>query len=75
MDISINHYVCDYRRTRHKQAQGSKHHFAIRQDETFDTYGLDSLNGIAVVNRFEEDLGKLPSTIIFAPIIAGTPVV
>ncbi|MFD4506944.1 SDR family NAD(P)-dependent oxidoreductase, partial [Streptomyces sp. NPDC058457] len=43
-------------------------HFTVEAlDETagFDTFGIDSLVSLALVDRFERDLGELPSTLLF----------
>ncbi|NRD52540.1 SDR family NAD(P)-dependent oxidoreductase [Corallococcus exiguus] len=38
---------------------------ALGDDATFDAYGVDSLLGLEVRRRFEKDLGRLPSTLLF----------
>ncbi|QAT84740.1 polyketide synthase [Corallococcus coralloides] len=38
---------------------------ALADDATFDAYGVDSLLGLEVRRRFEKDLGRLPSTLLF----------
>ncbi len=37
----------------------------IAEDSTFDVYGVDSLISLEIRRRFEQDLGKLPSTLLF----------
>nr|AGS77290.1 polyketide synthase [Myxococcus fulvus] len=38
---------------------------AIAEGATFDEYGVDSLIGLEIRRRLEQDLGKLPSTLLF----------
>ena len=37
----------------------------IRPEQTFDKYGVDSLLALDLIKRFEQDLDKLPSTLLF----------
>ncbi|EFG64220.1 polyketide synthase module [Streptomyces sp. SPB074] len=38
---------------------------ALADDVTFENYGVDSLVSLRIINRFEEDLGELPATLLF----------
>ncbi|MGC4806662.1 SDR family NAD(P)-dependent oxidoreductase [Micromonospora sp. DT233] len=37
----------------------------LRDRETFETYGIDSLVGVDIVHRLAADLGELPATLLF----------
>jgi acyl transferase domain-containing protein/tryptophanase/pimeloyl-ACP methyl ester carboxylesterase/NAD(P)-dependent dehydrogenase (short-subunit alcohol dehydrogenase family) len=37
----------------------------LHDSATFETFGIDSLIGTKIVQRFEEDLGQLPATLLF----------
>jgi acyl transferase domain-containing protein/acyl carrier protein/SAM-dependent methyltransferase/NADP-dependent 3-hydroxy acid dehydrogenase YdfG len=38
---------------------------SLDQRSTFERYGVDSLVSMEIIQRFEKDLGKLPSTLLF----------
>uniref|UniRef100_UPI002FDBCFB1 acyl carrier protein n=1 Tax=Streptomyces sp. IBSBF 2806 TaxID=2903529 RepID=UPI002FDBCFB1 len=38
---------------------------ALADEVTFENYGVDSLVSLRIINRFEDDLGELPATLLF----------
>ncbi|THA24095.1 SDR family NAD(P)-dependent oxidoreductase [Streptomyces sp. RKND-216] len=38
---------------------------AVDEEATFENFGVDSLVSLSIVDRFEQDLGDLPSTLLF----------
>ena len=43
----------------------------IDRDTTFERYGVDSLVGMDIIQRFEKDFDKLPPTLLFEYMTAG----
>ncbi|SCE73393.1 SDR family NAD(P)-dependent oxidoreductase [Micromonospora tulbaghiae] len=44
---------------------------SLLDDETFETYGVDSMIGTSIVHRLEQDLGPLPQTLLFEHMTVG----